>query len=1006
MESNTSIFCISDIHISAQNHKNVLEKLSKAISMIKKFKVENKILNCVTIFAGDIAFSGNTTEYDLISPKIEELRLISKVVFCPGNHDHNFSQYEGSIRSILLASKQYDESVIKTASEGMREYRDFEEKFASDALESQNLLSKTYKIDNELYIHSLNTAWCSTLKESAGELHFPLDQMPKAEAGKVNLVFFHHPFSWLNLENSKGFRNELKENFQIVISGHEHEHDDFAIETDTTKALFIESVSFYSHREEVDGFFCITQENNDLKIDRFKLNEEEFEIFSTRRKSNILAEKGIRNKGAELSPSFSAFLSSLGTGFIHSEKKNLELDDIFIYPNLSVRINSKQTLKNKSSSQIESGALGNRLFLSGDENTGKTTLSKKVYKDYFTKGFFPVFIDGGAVKKSSKLNHSFIRGLVQEQYSKLPTADYFDENLNRVLIFDDFDKIKGSKTSIEEMMQFLNDNFDSIVIFVSDSYNLSEGIVTNIPSIGEYEWYDILNLGFKLRYELVNKWNTLKESCRECQDTLIKQNDFIIKTVNNVLGKNYIPANPFFLITVLQSMDEGSAADINTSSHGYYYQYLITSSLGLANIKKEELDEYFTYISHLSYFLHEQDIRSISVDEFNSFNKTFENIMGLSINISDRLKKLVNAKILNKDEDSVSFKYPYVYYFFLSNYLAQSIDDEKIRAEIEALIENVNDKKSASILMFLTHHSKNKVLIEKMLHRSARLFEEYTPTNLDMDSNFIDKIVKTLPDIKYLASQADSQENRLQHEERKDYLAEIHEDEDEEALASVEDEKEEIVDLIKQFGMTMKAVELLGQLSKNYYGSLPKELKTKLIKEAIEGPLRAIESIFVVVREHPEEAVKAVEANIKNTENNYTESEISKVATEALFGLLSTITYVFIRKIASSIGHKNLESIVREIMDEKKTNSSKLVYLSVLLDMGKFGSTDVVHRVIKSLEQNSISKLITQVLVRNYLYMFEVPDSKVQSLCKMAGLRYQTISSGIRLEKQQDKRLT
>jgi predicted MPP superfamily phosphohydrolase len=121
MESNTSIFCISDIHISAQNHKNVLEKLSKAISMIKKFKVENKIHNCVTIFAGDIAFSGNTTEYDLISPKIEELRLISKVVFCPGNHDHNFSQYEGSIRSILLASKQYDESVIKTASEGMRE---------------------------------------------------------------------------------------------------------------------------------------------------------------------------------------------------------------------------------------------------------------------------------------------------------------------------------------------------------------------------------------------------------------------------------------------------------------------------------------------------------------------------------------------------------------------------------------------------------------------------------------------------------------------------------------------------------------------------------------------------------------------------------------------------------------------------------------------------------------------------------------------------------------------
>lgn len=367
-------------------------------------------------------------------------------------------------------------------------------------------------------------------------------------------------------------------------------------------------------------------------------------------------------------------------------------------------------------------------------------------------------------------------------------------------------------------------------------------------------------------------------------------------------------------------------------------------------------------------------------------------------------------KILDQDDDSVSFKYPYIYYFFLSNYLAQSIDDEKIKVEIEALIEKVNDKKSASILMFLTHHSKNKVLIEKMLQRSARLFEEYDPTNLDMDSNFIDKIIKELPDIRYLASQADSQKNRLRHEEHKDYLAEIHEEEGdeegEESSETGEDEKEEIVDLIKQFGMTMRAVELLGQLSKNYYGSLPKDLKTRLIKEAIEGPLRAIESIFVVVREHPEEAVKAIEANIKNTEKRYNENELSKVATEALFSLLSTITYVFIKKIASSIGHKNLESIVREVMDEKKTNSSKLVYLSVLLDMGRFGSPDVIQRVVKSLEQNSISKLITQVLVRNYLYMFEVPDNKVQSLCRIAGLRYQTIASGMRLEKQKDKRPT
>ncbi|WP_052672661.1 hypothetical protein [Photobacterium phosphoreum] len=196
---------------------------------------------------------------------------------------------------------------------------------------------------------------------------------------------------------------------------------------------------------------------------------------------------------------------------------------------------------------------------------------------------------------------------IKKQYENLDITKLNNEVKEKILFIDNFDCIRGDEKTKKLFLDNINMFFDKIIITVSDSYDLSENQIKG-NSIFEHNFIkmEILKLGYRLRYDLINKWNKLKSSCDESNKQLLLINDSSSNTINRIIGKNYIPSTPFFLLTMLQSMDTGHTSDMNTSSYGYYYQYLITSSLGAASVKKENLDEIFNYIKELSFYFYKQ----------------------------------------------------------------------------------------------------------------------------------------------------------------------------------------------------------------------------------------------------------------------------------------------------------------------------------------------------------------------------------------------------------------
>ena len=1016
--SNVLFVSVSDIHICEQNQKEIklkFQKLSKYVEFVEK---DNNFTDVCFLLIGDIAQTGSENEYLLFIDAISAIPSHYKFISCAGNHDHNFRAYTGKIRDILLKTaiesiEDVDDDIIEACTKGQNEYYDFSESICTVPIQQKNDLSIVYQpnFQPKISIQTLNSAWCSIIKEHSGELKFPLHKIIDPSSDSINIMMLHHPLSWFEANNQKQLRNKLRDNFNIIITGHEHLYDSFQVQTEHSTSLIVESIPLHDADIAENGFSTFYIDQDDVIIDKIIWDGLNFVHDQQFKKSEILDNSLVSVSDIKLNKDFYDFLNDSGTGFSHPEMENLQLKDIFIYPNMHDNSDKKDNFKRLSSTKLIENVAYKKVIVSGEECIGKTALLKKIFLDLIDAQKIPVFIDGLDIRKAKKFTLTKFDRIIEKQYSKTTRIDLLQKNEEKTLLIDNFDQIKGDDKSLSDFLIMVTKHFDNVILMVSDSYDLN---LQGSPILGlEYKKCSLQRFGHRLRYELINKWNLIKERCSECNRTLTLCNDNTVKTVNNIIGKNYIPSTPLFLLTIIQSMENGDASDINTSSYGYYYQYLITSSLGASSVKKESLDEIFNYIKELSFYFYKEKAKEESFDNLWKFNRKFNDEWKLQVDTSVRLELLVEAKILkeNISNKSYSFKYPYIYYFFIAKYLAENLGSNETQLIVNGLISNLELRRNMNILMFLTHHSKDESILNGIVDRASLQFKEFKETKLDIDVKFIDDIVKALPDVFYTDEHKETHKNRLVREDARDS------DDDHNRLSigdndkhdDEHDEHDEHDDeqphktqgnLISELNITFKSLELLGQISRNYYGSLKAYQKIKLLEEAISAPLRTLGAFFDALKEQSDEVLDMIHFKIKeNAKDDATPAQIDEEARKALFNIMTFLSYSFIKKIASSIGTPQLLPVIEELVVDNPSNAKNLILLSTNLELGNHTTDNELRKIVEQARGYGVSTTVLKQFIVDYLYMFEVREYDVQRLCHLANISYKTLSKKLAFDK-------
>jgi predicted phosphodiesterase len=1003
-----SVLHLSDIHLRKE-HNSVIEKIEKICLAIKSelFNMEKLFL----VISGDVAFSGNQREYEIALELVESLKsylineskLEMNIIMVPGNHDCNFTG-DQSIRNVLLGNIRQNqmntltEEIIQEVTKAQSCYIDFEEAYdEGQFLKFRHKLFKQYVYnigEFKLSFNCLNTSWISELHEQPSKMYYPLylfDKEINELTSDLKITVMHHPLHWLEPTNNRLNKDILEANSDIILTGHEHvptfrQYMDF----EGNYTGYIEGGALQTSNPEESEFNLIQIDiaAHKQRILKYSWLENKYLV----NKSINWTDLRIGNEsssGMENNEDYNNYLNDPGLKLNHPKKAQVYLDDIYIYPDARViKFESKRNddigeyINLEDLKEIKEE---NKFFITGEEKSGKSTFCKTIYKFYRSKGYVPVLINGRLIKSASieEFNKVLYKTYCNQYSSK--TLEEFKQlpDMNKLIIIDDYDKINLNNKFSLNLLINIDKYYKNIIITGNELFKFFELLFSeeNDDFLDKYGKYEIMQFGHRMRGRLISQWNSIGDIETLEESEFISKNDHFENTVNTIIGNNYVPSFPFFILIMMQTLETGSPHNLAESTYGFYYEHLIRQSFIDVKMNNEDIDAFYNYITELAFVYFEDKVIEKSIIELKDFHRWYSEEYDLTYNFDKYLNNLINTSILEGIQDIYKFKYNYTYYYFVARYFAINISESGIRDSISKMCKKLYYEEYANIIMFLTHLSKDPFILNEILENTRTLFNDFEPTKLEEEIDNLNKLISEVPNLVI-----DNKGVREHRDERLEYQDQIERNNNEVASTRQEFRDEEDgtseIDIIGKLNWSFKTLEILGLILKNYYGSIKGSQKVILGQEAYFLGLRSLSSFLGMIDTHMEAIVREIEKVIENKHIS-DKHQIQNEARKFVFNLCCAISFQFIKKISNSVGTDKLTETFKRILNNNNTNAIKLIDISIKLDHIQTIPFSDITSIKNELDRNNnlIVYNLLRGLVIDHLYMFETNYKVKQRIC-------------------------
>ena len=647
----------------------------------------------------------------------------------------------------------------------------------------------------------------------------------------------------------------------------------------------------------------------------------------------------------------------------HRKVNQVSLKDIYVIPD--IELESKDDLVDIKSSKYLLEEKGSYI-ISGEEQQGKTSLLKYLYRELLKEQYLPLYIDAKTIKKASI--ESEITKQLDLQYEDL-TYLAFTSSKKTIILLDNIDEIGLNQKYKNKFLADINSLTQRVYITCHSSYNYIYG---DLPALDEYESIDLLGLGNKKREELVQKWISLGVEENIDEKELYTKCDELKSRLNGIIKKNIVPPKPIYILMLLQMFEANAQLNLELTSYGHCYQQLIYQSFDKANISKQDFDKYLNVLTELAWeiFKKENNLNPFEIELFfTNYCKSF-----LSIDKDQVLKKLISHSILNDNGINVGFKYPYIYYFFVGKKIAESYrDSDETKTKIEGLLSKLHREDYANILIFITHHTKDSWVLHEIKSVLDSLFEEHNEATLSKTQlSFMSDFMKAIPEL--IIEQREIQKER---DDQNDQLERKNDNEEGESL-----------DILAKINQTFKGMEVAGQIIRNRHATLTRQSMEDLAKTGAFAGLRFLEYFIKISDTAKKEIIKLISTHLLE-HPNISNKEIEKQAENAYLHLTYGIINGVTRKIASSIGSKEALEVYREMESKVGTPAFNLIRQAIDLQFTKTVNIDHITSCIKELQDNQVCLRILKEMVIQHIYMFPVEYKEKQQLSHLLGISIQ-----------------
>jgi predicted phosphodiesterase len=1007
-----TILHLSDLHIS---ERSVLPEPEKIVAVLREAAETPDYV--LVLLTGDLVFSGRRAEYNHLSVLLEALaRQIGEdtsgdcaTVVIPGNHDCAFQQ-DSSVRDLVLervraaAGECESEAFLRSCLEVQDEFFRWAQSSGfvpegSDR-EHQAWCSESFtKEGKRVSVLSCNTAWMSSLYEQQGHLYFPLAALPTAPHADLVIAALHHPYNWFEASNARHLREAIEGSSDIVFTGHEHEGSAFVRDTTGGPNVHYVEGQVLSDRDTAPRGFNVVH----IDLTRAQYQPLVYAWNGERYVTQIPSPewlpfvKNLRRAGTvmRLTKEFDDFLQDPGAQLTHRAKE-LRLEDIFVPPNLRrySRVKGEDGLHREI---IESDYGFNRAFddrrvhFSGPAQCGRTALAKMLHKQATQKGWTPLLIPGGRITRADpRYLSKLVEMEVHRQYERPDPAAFAQlPKEEKVLIVDDFTDSPLNSEARAEVSAWFAQRFEYIFLLGGDLTPIEEFVVDKeaAKALTGFVYYEIMEFGYLLRERLIEKWLSIGRNDTLEREQLMYEVSQAERLVDTVLGKNLVPAHPIFVLVLLQQFEAHTPVDTRSGAYGYFYDILITAALNQTSSLPEDVDAKYTYLAELAWHLFQHKTTELDADEYAAFNSAHWTKYRLNAEMNAFQSELLKARVLMFFDGSIRFNYRYLYYYFIARYMRDNLSDLAVQAGVNYVVENLHREDCANAIIFLTYLSKDRDVIMKVLEASRAVFADVPPCDLDSHVEFLNRLQDRAPDI--LLPDGDTGEHRKEALRHKDAKAE-----EERAKSSgrgqSSEQEERLVSDSFQLNRALKSLQIMGQILRNFSGSLPGDLKAELARESFAIGLRTLNMIYHVFEASLPETLTALAAVLCRKLDKVPEADRERVAKEFLFFITEMLCFSMMKRVSTAVGSERLLPTYEDVQRIYDNRATEFIQMLIRLDHCKVFPEKKIKELKESTHRNLFAQTLLRVMVADHFYLFPRPQRVRQRICDLLGMRQQT----------------
>lgn len=640
------------------------------------------------------------------------------------------------------------------------------------------------------------------------------------------------------------------------------------------------------------------------------------------------------------------------TDFVVSQKPSA-LDDIFVFLPLSRYKPGKSEapeLDEKTIRNVDGILQLGHVLVHGDDLSGKTALARHIVLSLANQGQPALLVDLHEIR--GDVDH-FLARTYRDQFH----GDYRvwrNRESNTVVL----DNLSSKPASIAFVTNVLT-TFSNVIVLVGTGTYAS--YYRDDTRLAKCTVLQIRPLTHVLQEDLIRKRLSLMSSST-VEDGAVDQ---IEKRINAVINTRILPRYPFYVLSILQTLEAFMPRDMAVTSHGHCYYIFIVAKLMNAGISKadEDINVCLNFAEQLAFAIYHG---ATGHDRFS--RPAFDRF------VTDYKKKyilpnFIQNRLIHPDygilTDDGNFQHPYMYYFFLGRYLAAH-EDSRI---IEQMCQDSHVAANHLTLLFVIHHATNDKIIEEIMIRTMCSLDEIPPARLDPEeTRRFRRIVGGLPsDI--LSGQSVEVERRADRQAI-DSRSEGGEDVDEKSLSSFN----------RSIYRILKNNELLGQVLKARYGRLNKQQIATILESVADSGLRLVNVLM------KEEDISDLARYLHTRVPDLSEGQIKRLL--QFMSFLWTMTNVEL--VVNAISHKEIEPIIYDLVRRKDTPAYDIIgFFSALDSADKL--TPKLRRELQRLlkrHDDSFVRNVLSIRVQHYMNTHRSSAKIEQGVCSDLKIRY------------------